>query len=61
MQPQVGDQLVIRGRRVGDATRTAMIVAVHGVDGPLRFSSPDGTETLTFPGPDTEIRPVDQR
>lgn len=56
MQVEVGDELVFHGRHVGDATRVAVVVEVLGPDGPLRVRFPDGTETVNFPGPDTEVR-----
>jgi hypothetical protein len=57
MRCQVGDEVVIHGRIVGDAVRVAVVVEVHGPDGPYRVRFPDDTETILFPGPDAEIRP----
>ena len=57
MGGQVGDEVVIHGRIVGAAVRVAVIVEVHGPDGPYRVRFHDGTETILFPGPDAEIRP----
>ncbi len=56
-QARVGDRVVIRGRHVDDAARTATVIAVHGPDGdpPYRVRFGDGHETLIFPGPDAVI------
>ncbi|MCD2196124.1 DUF1918 domain-containing protein [Actinomycetospora endophytica] len=53
---QVGQEIVIHGRVVGAQVRVAVILAVHGPDGPYRVRFPDGTETVLFPGPDAEFR-----
>jgi hypothetical protein len=57
MRCQVGDEVVIHGRVVGDAVRVAVILEVLGPDGPYRVRFPDGSETILFPGPDAETRP----
>jgi hypothetical protein len=46
MGGQVGDEVVIPGRLVGAAVRVAVIVEVHGPDGPYRVRFHDGTETI---------------
>ena len=58
MRCEVGDELVIHSRIVGDAVRVAVIVAVRGPDGPYRVRFAGGLETILFPGPDAELRPA---
>ena len=58
MHCEVGDEVVIHGRVVGDAVRVAVVLEVHSPDGPYRVRFPDGAETILFPGPDAEIRPA---
>jgi hypothetical protein len=54
----VGDQLVIRGHRVGEPDRHAEILEVRGSDGRppylVRWSD-DGHVGLIFPGPDAAV------
>jgi hypothetical protein len=59
MEAHVGDQLLMRGRKVGDHPRTVEVVEVRGPDGapPYLIRFDDGHEGLFFPGPDTFVRP----
>ena len=56
--PRVGDEIVITGHSVGDAPRTAKILAVLG--GPehprYRVRWEDGHESIYFPGADALVR-----
>lgn len=55
----VGDQLVIRGHRVGEHDRDAEILEVKGEDGGPPFVvrwAEDGHESLLFPGSDAFVR-----
>ena len=59
MQAQIADRLVVRGARVGQATRVGEVVEViagHG-PGPYRVRWSDGHESIFSPGPDTTIDP----
>ena len=57
MQANVGDELVIKGRHVGDADRKAVIIEVHGEDGapPYRVRWSDGHDSVFFPSSDTIV------
>ncbi len=58
MRAAIGDKIVIRGHRVGDADRDAVILAVDGPDGghPYRVRwSDDGHEGVFFPGEDAVV------
>ena len=58
MQAAVGDRVVVRGHRVGEPSRDALILAVEGQDGSppylVRWSD-DGHEGTFFPGPDAVV------
>jgi hypothetical protein len=59
MRAKVGDHIEVRGRRVGDPTRSGVIVAVKGAGGAeppfvVRWDG-DPTEHLFFPGTDAVI------
>ena len=58
MKASVGDRLVVRGPRLGDAGRDGEILEVHGSQGAppyvVRWSD-NGHETLFFPGPDATV------
>jgi hypothetical protein len=58
----VGDQLVIRGHRVGEPERDAEVIEVRGDDGGppyvVRWSD-DGHESMVFPGSDAFVRHLD--
>ena len=58
MRAQVGDRLIVRGNRVGDPVRDAVILEVRGADGAPPFLvrwSQDGHEGLFFPGPNVKV------
>jgi len=58
MRAAVGDRLVVKGHRVGEHDRGAVVLAVQGDDGgpPYRVRwEDDGHEGLFFPGPDAEV------
>ena len=55
MWAQAGDQILVRGRKVGDPERSGVIVDVRGADGAppyvVRWDG-DQREHLIFPGSD---------
>ena len=58
MRAKVGNRIRVPGRRVGDATRSGVIVAVRGDDDAPPFVvrwDGDATDHLYFPGPDVVI------
>ncbi len=59
MQAHVGDQLLMRGRKVGDHPTMVEVVEVRGADGqpPYLIRFDDGHTGLFFPGPDTFVQP----
>jgi hypothetical protein len=59
VQAQVGDQLVVEGKHVGDPRREGEVVEVRGDDGgpPYLIRWSDGHEGLTWPGPDAHVHP----
>jgi hypothetical protein len=62
MRASVGDRIVIRGHRIGEASRDCEVVEVRGQDGGPPFVvrwGDNGHETLFFPGPDAEVRHFD--
>lgn len=65
MRAEVGDELVVRGRHVGDERREGMIIEIHGEDGtpPYLVRWEDGHESVFFPSSDTlvEHRPARSR
>lgn len=59
MRASVGDRIVIRGHRIGEANRDCEVIEVRGQDGGPPFVvrwGDSGHETLFFPGPDAEVR-----
>lgn len=58
MQANVGDQLLVHGRIVGQHDRVAEILEVRGEDGapPYVVRFEDGHQTVVFPGPDCVVR-----
>jgi len=58
MRAAAGDRLVVKGHRVGEHDREALILNVQGDDGSppylVRWED-DGHEGLFFPGPDTAV------
>lgn len=59
MQAHVGDQLLMRGRTVGERPTKVEVVEVRGPDGapPYLIRFEDGHTGLFFPGPDTLVQP----
>ncbi len=59
MRASVGDHIVIKSRRVGQADRDCEVLEVHGADGQppylVRWGD-SGHETLLFPGSDATVR-----
>jgi Domain of unknown function (DUF1918) len=55
MRAEVGDELVVRGRHVGDEDRKGVITEIHGQDGaaPYLVRWEDGHESVFFPSSDT--------
>ena len=58
MRAKVGDRITVRGRRVGDSTRSGVIAEVRGSNGSppylVRWESEQG-EHLIYPGSDALI------
>jgi len=59
MHANVGDTLVVEGKKVDAPRREGQVVEVHGADGgpPYLVRWSDGHEGLTFPGPDAHVLP----
>jgi hypothetical protein len=58
MRATVGDRLVVKGRKVGDAEHDAEILEVRGRDGGPPFLvrwSQNERVALFYPGPDTFV------
>jgi hypothetical protein len=59
MRAQVGDKLVVQGRRLGQHGREGEVIEVHGPDGTppyiVRWSDTE-QEGLVFPGSDTTVQ-----
>ena len=57
MQAQVGERLVIHGKKVGSADIVAEILEVQGKDGepPYLVKFADGHEGILVPGPDCSV------
>ena len=51
MKAHVGDELVVKGRHVGDPDRTGTVIEVHGEDNgpPYLVRWDDGHETSFYP------------
>lgn len=62
MRAIVGDQLVQHGRVVGQHDQVTEVVEVMGTEGnpPYRVRFPDGREAVMSPGPDCEVRHLEQ-
>jgi len=62
MKASVGDQLVIRGHRIGTHERVATIVEVRGTDGAPPYlvhwddQVGDADDHLYFPGSDADVQ-----
>lgn len=65
MRAELGDELIVRGRHVGDEDREGTIIEIHGEDGapPYMVRWRDGHESVFFPSSGTlvEHRPVRER
>ena len=65
MHAEVGDELVVRGRHVGDEDREGVIIGIHGEGGtpPYLVRWEDGHESVFFPSSDTHVehRPARQQ
>jgi hypothetical protein len=59
MKARVGDRLVVRRHRPGDAERHAEILEVRGKDGapPYLVRWSDGHESILVPGSETAVEP----
>lgn len=62
MHATAGDVLVIKGRTTDRPERRATILEVRSQDGspPYYVKWADGTEGLTYPGPDAHVTPPEQ-
>jgi hypothetical protein len=63
VKAKVGDKIVVRGHRIGEPDRDAVVVELHGVNGepPYRVRwSEDGHEGLYFPGSDASVVHYDE-
>jgi uncharacterized protein DUF1918 len=65
MHAETGDELVVKGRHVGDEVREGVIIEIHGPKGtpPYLVRWQDGHESVFVPSSDTlvEHRPALQR
>lgn len=59
MQAQAGDKIVVKGHRVGESDRDAIVLEVRGAGGepPFVVRWSDGHESVFFPGPDAQLLP----
>lgn len=57
MRAEVGDELIVRGRHVGDEDREGVIIEIHGKDGapPYIVRWKDGHESVFVPSSDTLV------
>ena len=57
MHAVVGDELIVRGRHVGDTDREGVILEIHGEGGtpPYLVRWKDGHESLFTPSSDTVV------
>jgi Domain of unknown function (DUF1918) len=57
MQANAGDELVIKGRHVGDEAREGVIIEVHGDDGapPYLVRWEDDHQSVFFPSADAVV------
>jgi len=55
MRADVGDELVVRGRHVGDEDREGVIIEIHGEQGapPYLVRWEDGHQSVFVPSSDT--------
>jgi hypothetical protein len=58
MNASVGDEIVVRGRHVGDEDRQGVVLEVRGANGGPPYQVPwsDGREGLFFPSSDATIK-----
>jgi len=58
VKAKVGDKIVVKGHRLGEPEREAVVLEVHGADGEppyvVRWAD-DGHEGLFFPGTDASV------
>ena len=57
MRAEVGDEIVVRGRHVGDDDRRGVITEVHGEDGapPYLVRWENGPESMFMPSSDSMV------
>jgi hypothetical protein len=57
MRAEVGDELIVKGRHVGDGDREGVISEVHGDAGapPYLVKWQDGHRSVFFPSSDTRV------
>jgi hypothetical protein len=57
MRAEVGDELIVKGRHVGDDNRGGVIIEVHGKAGapPYLVKWQDGHQSVFFPSSDTLV------
>ncbi|MGA2829451.1 MAG: DUF1918 domain-containing protein [Streptosporangiaceae bacterium] len=57
MQVVVGDEVLVRGRHVGDADREGVIIEIRGEDGaaPYVVRWKDGHQSVFMPSSDTVV------
>ncbi len=57
MRAEIGDELIVRGRHVGDEDREGTILEIHGVNGapPYVVRWRDGHESVFVPSSDTVV------
>ena len=64
MRAEVGDELVVRGRHVGDEDSGGVIIEIHGEQGapPYLVRWEDGHQSVFVPSSDTQMehRPARQ-
>jgi hypothetical protein len=59
MQAAAGDHIIIRGHRINEAAREAVVLEARGADNHAPFMVrwlDDGHEGLFFPGPDAVVK-----
>lgn len=59
MNAEIGDKIIVRGHRLGEADRECEVLEVQRPDGapPYRVRwAASGHETLFFPGPDATVQ-----
>jgi len=60
MKAKTGDELVVKGRHVGDRDRRGVITEVHGEDGapPYVVRWSDGHQSVFIPSNDTVVEHI---